>query len=308
MGYEESIQQILDAIDARITGEITAAELAALANYSTHHFSRIFTAMVGTPVMAYVTRRKLDFALYELSKGKKIIDVAMDYGFGTHAGFTKAFKKCFGCPPSLYHLHVNARPPEKAVIGQLKSNYGGIAMQVQIIEQPPRLVVGHQSRHSLPHVKRAGDIPAFWNTISAPYSQLLSRLHHTFTGSEHCEFSVCYDVNEETGEFSWMLGVGVDNQEDECKIQPDMCVKELSGGLYAVFTTPRVPESQYPQSIADAWSHILGEWLPQSPYGYDEARLDFERYDERDHAWLHEGTCQMEIHIPILRRGPEDIL
>ncbi|WP_309472248.1 effector binding domain-containing protein [Paenibacillus sp. YN15] len=267
-------------------------------------FCRIFAALVGTPIMAYVTRRKLEFALYDLSQGRKVIDVAMDYGFGTHAGFTKAFKKCFGYPPSLFHMHVSAQPPGKPAIGLIQSNIGGMKnMHVQIVEKESFLVVGFESRHTMPQVKRVSDIPAFWNTLSLEFGPLLSRLHHTFTLSEHCEYSVCYNVDESTGEFSWLLGVGVDNREDLGKIEADMRQKEMPGGLYAVFTTPRVPEQEYPQSIADTWREILTKWLPDSPYEYDESRLDFERYDERDHAWLHEGTCQMEIAIPVRKRS-----
>lgn len=302
MGYEESVQLALEAIDDRIIGEIKPAELAALANYSTYHFCRIFTALVGMPIMAYVTRRKLDYAMYDLTQGRKVIDVAMDYGFGTHAGFTKAFKKCFGYPPSLYHLHVNAQPPGKPAVGLIQSKNGGMKMHVEIVEKQPFLVVGFQSRHTMPQVKRVSDIPAFWDTLSMEYGQPLSRLHHTFTLSEHCEYSICHSVDESTGEFSWLLGVGVDNKEDQDKIEPDMFQMEMPGGLYAVFTTPKVPEEEYPQSIADTWKEILTGWLPGAGYEYDESRLDFERYDERDHAWLHEGTCQMEIAVPVRKQ------
>ncbi len=89
MEYDAMIQLVLDEIDKRITENIRADELARAANYSTYHFCRIFMAYTGTPVLAYVVRRKLAYALYDLSRGKRVIDAAMDYGFETHAGFTK---------------------------------------------------------------------------------------------------------------------------------------------------------------------------------------------------------------------------
>jgi len=106
MVYDTVIQSTLDDIEKRITENVRASELARAANYSIYHFCRVFSEMTGTPVSAYITRRKLKYALYELSKGKKAIDVAVEYGFETHARFTKAFKKCFGYPPSLYRLHM----------------------------------------------------------------------------------------------------------------------------------------------------------------------------------------------------------
>jgi AraC family transcriptional regulator len=90
MEYEAIVQSILDDIDNKITENIRVDELARAANYSVYHFCRVFMALTGTPVMNYVIRRKLEYALYDLSQGKRIIDVAMEYGFETHAGFTKA--------------------------------------------------------------------------------------------------------------------------------------------------------------------------------------------------------------------------
>ena len=77
MDYEATVQSVLDEIDRRITENIRVDELARAANYSTYHFCRVFTALTGTPVMNYVTRRKLEYAQHDLSQGKRIIDVAM---------------------------------------------------------------------------------------------------------------------------------------------------------------------------------------------------------------------------------------
>jgi len=127
MGYDLLIQTVLDVIDDRIKENIKAEELARAANYSLHHFGRIFMAITGTPVMNYVIRRKLEYALYELSHGKSVMEVAMEYGFETHAGFTKAFKRCFGYPPSAC-FKVPVVPFEAANILNVKHKKGGIEM------------------------------------------------------------------------------------------------------------------------------------------------------------------------------------
>ncbi|MDR0287481.1 MAG: AraC family transcriptional regulator [Clostridiales bacterium] len=73
MEYDTMIQYALDYIDKRIKDNIQADELARAANYSVYHFCRIFMALTGTPVMNYVTRRKLEYALYDLSQGEKLL-------------------------------------------------------------------------------------------------------------------------------------------------------------------------------------------------------------------------------------------
>ena len=304
MEYEPMIQSLLDEIDKRITENIQADELARMANYSTYHFRRVFNELTGTPFMNYITRRKLEYALYDLSQGKKVIDVAMDYGFETHAGFTKAFKKYFGYPPSLYRLHISISPLAKATVNNVKLKHGGINMQVQIKEINPFSVVGYATRHKMPevNVKGISDIPVFWDKINMEYSKALSTLHHTYTKSHHCEVAVCFDIDEEHDCFTYMLGVGVDEADCNVTMRPGTYLHQMQGGLYAIFTTPLVDEEQYVQSVHDTWNKILNQWMPESKYEYDSARVDFEYYDERDHSWLHNGKSRMDIYIPIRER------
>ena len=94
-----------------------------------------------------------------------------------------------------------------------------------------------------------------------------------------------------------MLGVGVDEPDFALPQPPGTYLHRLSGGLYAVFTTPLVEESQYIQSIHDTWKEILSSWLPQSGYEYDSSREAYEYYDERDHGTM----AQMDIYIPICK-------
>ena len=65
-----------------------------------------------------------------------------------------------------------------------------------------------------------------------------------------------------------------------------------------VFTTPKVHEEQYVQSIHDTWKQILNGWLPESAYEFDSTRVAFEYYDERDHGTM----AQMDIYIPVKQR------
>lgn len=298
MEYESMIQTILDEIDSRIMQDIQDDELAREANYSIYHFRRVFMDLTGTPVMTYVTRRKLEYALFDLSQGRRIIDVAMDYGFETHAGFTKAFKKVFGYPPSLHRLHISASPPEKATVYSVKLKHGGITMQVQIREVKPFNVAGYTSRHRLPGVSKISDIPAFWEKVNLEYEAALSTLHYTYAKSHHCEAAVCFDIDEKHDYFTYMLGVGVDEADSNVSQRPGTHFHKIQGGLYAIFTTPLVEESQYVQSIHDTWRQILEHWLPESKYEYDSTRMDYEYYDERDHGEM----AQMDICIPIRRR------
>lgn len=309
MEYEAMIQSVLDEIDRRITENIRVEDLARMANYSTYHFCRVFMALTGTPVMNYVTRRKLEYAQYDLSQGKRIIDVAMDYGFDTHTGFAKAFKKRFGFPPSLCHLCIVNKLPERATINNLKLRHGEFNMTPYIIVMTPFIVAGRTLRQKSPSVKRHADIPAFCFTDEYEVSSdnLLTDTSKLFSKSDaikHCEISMCYDVDPVSGEFTYLLGRGVFHPDDMKNIPPDMVSFEING-LYAVFSTTPVPFEQHDrcaQVIQATWNDIFTKWLPNSEFEYDETRKDYEYYDYRDHGWYFENKRQMDICIPIRQR------
>jgi AraC family transcriptional regulator len=175
-------------------------------------------------------------------------------------------------------------------------------MNPDILELKPFTVVGFPKRYNAPNVKFTHDIPLYWETINLDYAEPLTRLHKLFNKSKHTEYTVCYDIDSVTNEFTYMLGVGVDTAEELSKIEPDMMAKKIPGGLYARFTTLRVEEAKSSQTVRDTWKSIFNVWLPASRYQFDEKRYDFEYYDLRDHAWENNGMTQMDIFIPVKNR------
>ncbi len=109
--YKEVIQDSIDYIEDNIKCDISAGELSERAGFSMFHYYRLFQSAVGLPVMQYILRRRLLNAIYEIKCGQKMIDVALMYGFETHAGFYKAFAREFGCTPAQYlKLHRVKKP------------------------------------------------------------------------------------------------------------------------------------------------------------------------------------------------------
>ncbi len=100
--YIKLMQESLNYIEDNLKCEITAQELCEQAGFSLFHYYRLFQTTVGMPVMQYIVRRRLLNAIYEISQGEKMIDVALAYGFETHAGFYKAFVRELGCTPTQY--------------------------------------------------------------------------------------------------------------------------------------------------------------------------------------------------------------
>jgi len=95
------MNRILNYIEEHLEEKLTNAQLAELAGYSEYHFLQLFKAHTGETVMEYICRRRLFRAMDEIAAGSRIIDVAFRYGFESHSAFSRAFKREFGCSPSL---------------------------------------------------------------------------------------------------------------------------------------------------------------------------------------------------------------
>lgn len=95
---------VLQYIDQHLEETLTIKELAEVVGYSQYHFSRLFKSYMNETVMEYVCKRRLVKASEEILLGKKIIDVALKYGWESHSGFAKAFIKEFGFYPSLLRI------------------------------------------------------------------------------------------------------------------------------------------------------------------------------------------------------------
>ena len=99
----EAIEQSLTFIEEHLTKEISTEELANTVGLSPFYFQRLFKRLVNKPVQEYVKLRRLAKVIENLkSTDQRILDAALDYGFSSHANFTRAFKETYGITPESY--------------------------------------------------------------------------------------------------------------------------------------------------------------------------------------------------------------
>jgi AraC-like DNA-binding protein len=78
----------------------SVAALAAEVAMSRSAFAARFTALVGEPAMAYVTRWRMHLALERLTGGQTVARIAGDLGYRSEAAFSRAFTRVVGESPS----------------------------------------------------------------------------------------------------------------------------------------------------------------------------------------------------------------
>ena len=101
----ETIRKAKDYIISHLTEQFTLEDIAKVCGYSKYHFSREFRKATGLSVMEFVRKEQITTARKQLLSGKSIFDIALEYGFETHTGFTNAFCLYTGCTPSEFRRH-----------------------------------------------------------------------------------------------------------------------------------------------------------------------------------------------------------
>jgi AraC family transcriptional regulator len=86
--------------------DIDYGEIARIAASPAALFQRIFTFVAEVSISEYVRKRRLTIAGHELANSdSSVLDVAVKYGFQSHAAFTRAFQAHHGVTPTEARLH-----------------------------------------------------------------------------------------------------------------------------------------------------------------------------------------------------------
>jgi len=149
-----AVQRMQSYIETHLHEPITLHMLASAAGYSPWHAARIFKALVGKSPFEYIRAVRLSRAAVRLrDEDVRIVDVAFDFVFDSHEGFTRAFSKQFGVTPQRYSQH---KPPIKLFIPNnireiyLALQQGEYTMSetlktstifVQVVERPARKLI-----------------------------------------------------------------------------------------------------------------------------------------------------------------------
>jgi len=293
MNYRLDMEKSIKFIEENLDSELTAAMIANHIGYSLYHYSRVFLACYGTPIMEYVRKRRLSLAAHAISQGKKVIDVALEFGFETPSGFSKAFRREYNCTPTSYQ--------KKGIFEPLnvtrQDDDGGTQKwlgQVRIEHREAFKVGGYSVSTQISNVASTKDLAAFWEQADMEGWEI--HLYEKLNPRRHGELGIY--IPKEKDEALYVLGVVVDNFKN---VDLDMVAIEIPTGDYAVFTTRPVNmkecEADLALSIKNGWRAIFEDWfLRNREYQYDESRPDFEYYDERCH---YRPDSVIEIWIPI---------
>lgn len=110
MDWIYGIQKALDYVEAHLTDEIDYEAAAKEAYSSSFHFQRVFSILCGYTLGDYIRMRRLTLAAEELIRtDKKVLDIALKYGYNTPESFCRAFSAFHGITPTQARHGENVR-------------------------------------------------------------------------------------------------------------------------------------------------------------------------------------------------------
>ncbi|MDE5562736.1 MAG: AraC family transcriptional regulator [Clostridiales bacterium] len=172
----EAVQRMQDYIAEHLSEDITLADLAKAAMFSPWYARRIFLEHTGLTPSDYIRRLRLKHSALRLRDEKvNVSDVALDLGFGSVDGYTRAFAREFGCNPKQYALN----PTPLALFNPYGVKYKYIArskkpMQntknifIKVVFKPERKVILKRGKTATEYWTYCNEVGCdVWGTLSS---------------------------------------------------------------------------------------------------------------------------------------------
>ena len=106
LGASDRVTRAVRVIERDLYGPLTLDRLADESRLSPFHFLRTFEKITGLTPHRYILRARLRAAAAQLEgESRRVLDIALDCGFGDVSNFNRAFRAEFGVSPRAYRRH-----------------------------------------------------------------------------------------------------------------------------------------------------------------------------------------------------------
>jgi AraC family transcriptional regulator len=296
--HRERLQRAVDFVEERLADELSLEDIARRAGYSSWHFQRLFSGVVGEGLATYVRKRRLTEAFAALAETERpILDVALGCGFEGQAAFTRAFKRHFGVTPGACRkARGRVACPGSTRLPRLTPSYldhlegGGLSMEPRLVTLPEIHVVGLEAEFVSALASDTNNmavVPRLWGRFLGRRRELTSTRGYT-------DFGLVYGAAPGRAKphpeaLRYLAGAEV---PADAPVPQGMTRRVLPAGRYAKFVH-RGSLARLPLTMR----YIFSTWLPSASVELREAP-DVEVYGEKFRP-DDEASSELEILIPV---------
>ncbi len=271
----EAVQRMQTYIESHLRDEITLNNLANVAGYVPEHACRLFKKYAGLSPLEYVRARRLSQAALELRDARKrVLDVALEYAFGSHEGFTRAFSGEFGISPNRYRQ--TAPPlrlflPRSAYHTHLRNTKGDDSVDkvqtvfTQVIKRPARKFILQRGKSAEDYMEYCGEVGCdVWGVLESLKGALYEPIGAWLPKKLR-----------KPGTSEYVQGVEVPLDYNG-PVPDGMEIIDLEPCHMMVFQGPQYPEEKMGEAINAVWKAI--DQFDPTLYGWQWADEDAPRY------------------------------
>ncbi len=284
------LNNTLEYIERNLDAELNIDDISKVACSSRYHFQRVFYALTGFTVSQYIKNRRLTLAAEELTvTDKRVIDIALKYGYESPEAFTKAFKRLHGISPSALKK-LNGKIKAFPKISFQISIKGESEIIYKIVEKEDFKVFGAGFVTTKVNDAAYREIPEFISKIFEDgthdrINQVLGNPKGSLLNGFHYDF-------KENGTRKYMMGYEMPKAgiSDEFMI---LKVPKLTWAIFEGYGTK--PDNSI---IQDIWRRIYSEWFPSSGFEQVEGPcIEKNFWDDK------KAEYKCEVWIPVKRKS-----
>ncbi|WP_420433345.1 helix-turn-helix domain-containing protein [Hyphobacterium sp.] len=113
MGMTPGLLPLLQSISANRDDKRSLADFSASAGMPKYTLHRRFKRLLGETPKQYDLRLRLEHAAMLLATtARPVLAIALEVGFESHEGFTRAFRRMFDCPPAHFRARLKTQVNE----------------------------------------------------------------------------------------------------------------------------------------------------------------------------------------------------
>lgn len=293
MDWITGLQRALDYTEEHITEDISYEKVAKAAYSSSFHFQRVFSAVCGFSLGDYIRMRRLSLAGSELAcTNKKVIDVALKYGYDSPESFSRAFVRFHGVTPSAAKHGARLKSFSKLSVKLILN--GGTTMDYRIETKEAFDVVLRKKNFPKAHEITTKEIAKFWGECQSDGTiPAICKYIPENNIFDKCIIGVSFgaDGTKLNEDFPYGIGAHYNGK----KIEEDYLTKEtIPAHTYAVFKCV----GKMPEAFRKVYKYICTEFFPASEY--QPCGIEIESYPSAD---VQNAGYTCEIWIAVEKRS-----
>lgn len=280
-----------DYIENNLERQITMAGLATASLFSPWHSYRLFKSYTGLTPAEYTRRLRLSKSAMQLKGGnRRVTDIALELGFGSVDGFSRAFIREFGCSPRDYskkNIPLSLFIPYGVKFKELRKDKTDMqhvqSVFIQVMHRPARKTIIKRGIHAEDYFLYCEEVGCdVWGTLLSMDSL--------------CGEPVCLwlpKAYQKPNTSIYVQGVEVD-PEYTGPIPEGFDVISLPAADYLMFQGEPFAEEDYCEAIA-AVQHAMDK--------YDPSIIGYAWDDENPRIQLEPRGARGYIELRAIRAG-----